>query len=77
MEIRKAEKEVAKFVKILTKIRKEKNVSHEKLAAKAGLSRGIISTTESGKSSPTLRTIIRICDALNIKPSDLLKQIGR
>ncbi len=77
MKARNADKEVAKVIQNLKKIRKEKDVSHEMLGKKTDLSRTTIGAIENGRSSPTLRTIIRICDALDIKPSELLKQIGR
>ena len=76
MKARMADKEVAKFVQILKNTRKDKGVSHEKLAALTGLSRTTIGAVESGRASPTLRTILRICAALKVRPSDILKQIG-
>lgn len=77
MKAREAEREVQKFIQVITETRKNKNISHEKLAALTGLSRATISFTESGKSSPTLKTIFRICEALEIKTSELLRRIGR
>lgn len=71
-----ADNKVEEFVALLKKHRKAHEISHEKLAEQSGLSRTAISTIENGKASPTLRSIIRICSAMGLKPSDVLKKIG-
>lgn len=45
----------------------------DELALKSGVSKGNISKIESGKVNPTLDTIIAICKALNVKPSEILR----
>lgn len=59
------------FGRILQEERKAKKISQEKLAKLAGLDRTFISLVENGKRSPTFSTILKICSALEIDPSDL------
>jgi transcriptional regulator with XRE-family HTH domain len=59
------------FGKILQEKRKAKKISQEKLAKLTGLDRTFISLIENGKRSPTFSTILKICSALEIYPSDL------
>jgi len=57
--------------KILQDERKAKLISQEKLAKLTGLDRTAISLIENGKRSPTFTTILKICRALEIEPSEL------
>jgi transcriptional regulator with XRE-family HTH domain len=59
------------FGKILQEERKAKKISQEKLAKLTGLDRTFISLIENGKRSPTFSTILKICSALEIDPSEL------
>jgi transcriptional regulator with XRE-family HTH domain len=59
------------FGKILQEERKAKKISQEKLAKLAGLDRTFISLIENGKRSPSFSTILKICLALKIDPSEL------
>ena len=59
------------FGRILQEERKAKKISQEKLAKLAGLDRTFISLIENGKRSPTFSTILKICSALEIAPSEL------
>ncbi len=59
------------FGKILQDERKAKKISQEKLAKLTGLDRTFISLIENGKRSPTFSTILKICSALEIEPSEL------
>ncbi|WP_297419019.1 helix-turn-helix transcriptional regulator [Clostridium sp.] len=54
--------------------RKLHNLTQEQLAKKAGVSQQLISAIESNSrsKSPTLMTIAKICEALNICPYSLL-----
>lgn len=47
------------------------------LAAKAGLSRAMISFIESEFRNPTLDTLLRVCSALNVELADVLKKSSR
>ncbi|MCK9580300.1 MAG: helix-turn-helix domain-containing protein [Methanoregula sp.] len=57
--------------KILQDERKAKKISQEKLAGLTGLDRTFISLIENGKRNPTFTTILKICSALEIDPSEL------
>jgi len=59
------------FGKILQDERKAKKISQEKLAKISGLDRTFISLIENGKRNPTFSTILKICSALEIEPSEL------
>jgi transcriptional regulator with XRE-family HTH domain len=59
------------FGKILQEERKAKKISQEKLAKLTGLDRTFISLIETGTRSPTFSTILKICSALEIEPSEL------
>lgn len=59
------------FGKILQEERKAKKISQEKLAKLTGLDRTFISLIENGKRSPTFSTILKICSALEMDPSNL------
>ena len=59
------------FGKILQDERKAKKISQEKLAALTGLDRTAISLIENGKRSPTFSTILKICSALEVDPSEI------
>ena len=66
------DKEYDKQVKfVLGRIREERlkaNMSQIELSFEAGLSQNQINCIESGKNIPNLMTLIKICDALNIRP---------
>ena len=57
--------------KILQEERKAKKISQEKLAKLTGLDRTFISLIENGKRNPTFTTILKICSALELEPSEL------
>lgn len=59
------------FGKIIQEERKAKEISQEKLARLTGLDRTAISLIETGKRSPTFITILKICSAMEIDPSEL------
>ena len=62
------------FGKILQEERKAKKISQEKLAKLTDLDRTFISLIENGKRSPTFSTILKICSALEISPSELFSK---
>jgi transcriptional regulator with XRE-family HTH domain len=63
------------FGENLKKLRNERNISQEELAFKAKLDRTYISGLECGKRNPTLKIIVRLSNALDMKPSELLKNL--
>lgn len=67
----------AEVVAELTAIRKKLGLSHETLASMTKLHRSTISLIESGKREPTLRTVLRLTDALGVKLSDILRKLEK
>ncbi|MBT4731978.1 helix-turn-helix transcriptional regulator [Candidatus Woesearchaeota archaeon] len=57
-------------------LRKEHNISQEKLAELSGLHRTYISSLEQGFRNPTIATLYSIANALNIDISYLVMDIG-
>ncbi|HKQ30242.1 MAG TPA: helix-turn-helix transcriptional regulator [Burkholderiales bacterium] len=60
------------FGKVLNILRKRKNLSQETLAFESGLQRNYISLLELGQRTPTLKTIIKLSDVLEIRPSKVV-----
>lgn len=63
---------VTETVRILSEERQKQKLSMTMLAAKAGLSQSIISLMEKGHRSPTLETVQKIADVLDVKLSVIL-----
>ena len=63
------------FGKILQQIRKNKNISQEKLAFASDLDRTYISLLERGHRQPTLITIFKLAKALSISPTELIRAV--
>ena len=62
---------------ILARIKEERlkaNMSQIELSFAAGLSQNQINCIESGRNIPNLYTLIKICDALNIRPETLFSK---
>lgn len=51
--------------------REEQNLSQFELSLQSGVSQNMITYIETGKRSPTLKTIIKLCNALGISPAKL------
>ena len=66
--------EVAKQLK---ELRLNRGLSMTELAAKAGLSRAMISFIESEFRNPTLDTLLRVCSALKVELADVLKKSSK
>ena len=60
------------FGESLKNYRKERNISQEEFAFRAKLDRTYISGLECGKRNPTLKILVRLANALNMQPSELL-----
>jgi transcriptional regulator with XRE-family HTH domain len=54
-------------------LRKYRNMSQDAVSLVSGIDRSYISEIETGKSSPTAVIIYKIAKALNVEPSELLK----
>ena len=61
--------------KIIQKHRENKGVSQEVLSGLADIGRTHLSAIERGARKPTLETFFRICQALDVRPSDLMRAI--
>lgn len=64
----------AEIVKLIIAERKRQGVSGNMLAEKTGLSQSLISTMETAPSNPTLDTLLRIGDALEIDIGQLVSK---
>lgn len=61
----------AAFGRVLAQLRRERQLSQEKLGFEAGFDRSFISLLERGRRSPTLDTVFSLCRALDISFSQL------
>lgn len=61
----------SKILQRLKKAREEAKLSQLELSYKSGVSQNMITYIETGKSSPTLSTLLKLTEALNINPADL------
>ncbi|MGV8084522.1 MAG: helix-turn-helix domain-containing protein [Coriobacteriia bacterium] len=62
----------ADFGRRLRRLRQERNLSQEELAHLAGLDRTYVSSCEAGRRNATIKTIVRLAEALNVDPSALV-----
>ena len=65
------------FGQALRSLRTKRKWSQTDLALRAALDRNYISLIELGKSSPSLGMVYRLCDALDVRPADVLKDVDR
>jgi len=65
--------EAEKLGKNLKRIRIEKHISQVDIARSLDASRGFISNIESGKTNPTLATIVKLANAVGVSSDELLK----
>lgn len=61
----------------IKRIRKEQGISQEKLALKADMDRSYMSELERCLANPSIEALLRIANALEVAPSDLLQLIRR
>ncbi|MFL5386506.1 MAG: helix-turn-helix domain-containing protein [Longimicrobiaceae bacterium] len=61
------------FGATLRTYRQQAGLSQEKLAAKAGLDRTYVGGAERGERNVALINIVRLAEAINIRPSELLE----
>lgn len=62
---------------VIRRLRQENGKTQEVLSGLAGLDRTHYSKIERGQRSPTLDTLFRIAQALDMKPHDLLIEIEK
>lgn len=63
------------FAEVLKEERNRKNISQSELANLAELDRTYISLLERGLRQPTIETVFKIAEALNLKASTLIQKI--
>jgi transcriptional regulator with XRE-family HTH domain len=59
---------------VLRKKRKEKGFTLKSVAEKAGISEGFLSQVENDVSSPSVETLIKICNAIGINAGDIITE---
>lgn len=59
--------------KVIRILRKEKKLSQDVLSGLAGISRTHLTMIENGTKNPNFDTICKIADALNMRPSELVR----
>jgi transcriptional regulator with XRE-family HTH domain len=67
----------ANVVKILAQERKRRGLSMNQVAERSGLSQGMISLVEHDLRNPTLDTLLRIADALDLDLSVVIKRANK
>ena len=60
------------FGKTLRRLRQERDLTQEKLAAAADLTLNFVNRLEHGYKTPGLLTILKVAQALGVTPSELL-----
>lgn len=63
------------FGRVLRRIRTERGLSQEALAADAGLQRKYISLLEKAEYQPKITTVFKVAEALGYRPSDFIALI--
>jgi putative transcriptional regulator len=67
------ERESKKIAMRLLREREAKDWSQQKLADKAGVDRKTVNRIEKLHFSPSMETFLRLCDAMKVKPADVIK----
>lgn len=65
------------FGQALRSLRTRRKWSQTELALRADVARTFISLIELGKNSPSVRLMFKLCDALDVTPSDLMKDVEK
>jgi len=63
------------FGQALREIRRERGFSQERLAFEGGFDRTFMSLLERGLRSPTIRTVVKLADVLDVKPSEIVQRM--
>ena len=62
---------------VIQRFREERKQSQELVSGFAGIGRTHLSAIERGSRKPTLETLFRIADAMDVKPSAIIAEIER
>jgi transcriptional regulator with XRE-family HTH domain len=60
---------------VIRELRNQHNISQEKLALSSDMDRTFISLLERGLRQPSLKSILRLSESLNIRPGDLVERV--
>lgn len=60
------------FGRVLRRVRRERDLSQEALAASAGIARNHVSELERARRDPSLATVVQLADALGMTMADLM-----
>jgi len=61
----------------LRKARQDAALTQEQLSFAANIDRSYISQLENNRKSPTVDVLFRICDALNVSPSQVIARVEK
>ncbi len=64
-----------RFGRVLRELRHERGLSQEALSFACGRHRTFVSLLERGRSGPTLGTVWRLADALDVAPSEFIRRV--
>ena len=62
---------------VLRDLRKARGLSQEELALEAGLQRNFVSLIELGHNQPSISTLWKLADALEVKPSAFIDKVEK
>lgn len=62
---------------MLHRLRKEKGLTHEKLAELAGLHPTTLSLLERDKRQPSITTVFRLAEGLGLEAEELIREVNR
>ena len=65
------------FGEVIRELRHRHGLSQEALSFACGRHRTYVSLIERGKNSPSIRTLWMLADALEVKPSEITRQVER
>jgi transcriptional regulator with XRE-family HTH domain len=63
------------FGQALREVRRERELSQEKLALEAGFDRTYVSLVERGVKSPTVRAVVRLAEVLQVRSSEIVRRM--
>lgn len=65
------------FGMVLRDLRKARGLSQEELALEAGLQRNFVSLIELGHNQPSISTLWKLAEALEVKPSAFIEHVEK
>ena len=61
----------------LRRAREQAGMTQERLSLESGVSRQYISDLEHDKKSPTVETLLRLCEAMGTSAADIIRRVER